>query len=61
MVASFLMSGFVVVVLAGLGIWFAKGWNDDEHPICRDREAKREQWRNRQAERAEWRDASGNS
>ncbi|MGI2034153.1 hypothetical protein ACRQ1B_17335 [Rhizobium panacihumi] len=60
MVASFLMSGFVVVVLAGLGIWFAKGWNDDG-PVCRDREAKREQWRNRQAERAEWRDASSNS
>lgn len=60
MVASFLMSGLVVVVLAVLGIWFAKGWNDDG-PVCRDREAKRAQWRNRQAERAEWRDASSNS
>ncbi|MDP9840143.1 hypothetical protein J2T09_004923 [Neorhizobium huautlense] len=58
MVASFLMSGFVVLVLAGLGIWFAKGWNDDDGPVCRDREAKREQWRSRQAERDEWRDAS---
>ncbi|MEB2846499.1 FtsB/FtsL family cell division protein [Endobacterium cereale] len=57
MVASFLLSGFVVIVLACLGIWFAKGWNDDG-TVCRDREAKREQWRNLQAERAEWRDAS---
>lgn len=60
MFTSFLLSGFVVLALAGLGIWFAKGWNDEDGPVCRDREAKREQWRNRQAERAEWRDASGN-
>lgn len=60
MLASFLMSGLVVVVLAAVGIWFSKGWNVEENPICSDREAKREQWRSRQAERAEWRDASGN-